>query len=42
VVGSAIVRQIAENGPASDLARRVEDFVRPLVQATKSASFSRS
>lgn len=37
VVGSAVVRQIAENGHASDLARRVEDFVRPLVQATKSA-----
>jgi tryptophan synthase alpha chain len=37
VVGSAVVRQIAENGNAPDLARRVEDFVRPLVQATKSA-----
>jgi tryptophan synthase alpha chain len=37
VVGSAVVRQIAENGDAPDLARRVGDFVRPLVQATKSA-----
>jgi tryptophan synthase alpha chain len=37
VVGSAVVRQIAENGHAPDLARRIEDFVRPLVQATKSA-----
>jgi tryptophan synthase alpha chain len=37
VVGSAIVRQISENGRAPDLARRVADFVRALVQATKSA-----
>jgi tryptophan synthase alpha chain len=37
VVGSAVVRQIAENGDAPDLATRVGDFVRPLVQATKSA-----
>ncbi len=37
VVGSAIVRQISENGTAPDLASRVADFVRPLVQATKSA-----
>ena len=37
VVGSAIVRQISENGTAPDLAGRVADFVRPLVQATKSA-----
>ena len=37
VVGSAIVRQISENDKAAELARRVRDFVRPLVQATKSA-----
>jgi tryptophan synthase alpha chain len=37
VVGSAIVRQISENATAPDLASRVADFVRPLVQATKSA-----
>jgi len=37
VVGSAIVRQISENGTAPDLASRVADFVRPLVQAAKSA-----
>jgi tryptophan synthase alpha chain len=37
VVGSAVVRQIAENGDAPDLATRVGDFVRPLVHATKSA-----
>jgi tryptophan synthase alpha chain len=37
VVGSAIVRQISENGTAPDLASRIVDFVRPLVQATKSA-----
>ena len=37
VVGSAIVRRISENGTAPDLAGRVADFVRPLVQATKSA-----
>jgi tryptophan synthase alpha chain len=37
VVGSAIVRKIAENAQSSELARRVHDFVRPLVQATKSA-----
>jgi tryptophan synthase alpha chain len=37
VVGSAVVRQIAENGDAPDLARRIGAFVRPLVQATKSA-----
>jgi tryptophan synthase alpha chain len=37
VVGSAIVRQIAENGQSAELTRRVYDFVRPLVQAAKSA-----
>jgi tryptophan synthase alpha chain len=37
VVGSAIVRQIAENAKAADLAQRVHDFVRPLVRAAKSA-----
>jgi len=37
VVGSAVVRQIAEKGDSPDLARHVRDFVRPLVQATKSA-----
>jgi tryptophan synthase alpha chain len=37
VVGSAIVRHISENDTAPDLADRVAEFVRPLVQATKSA-----
>ncbi len=37
VVGSAIVRQIAENQDSSRLIRHLSDFVRPLVQATKSA-----
>jgi tryptophan synthase alpha chain len=37
VVGSAIVRQIAENRQSAELTRRVYDFVRPLVQAAKSA-----
>jgi tryptophan synthase alpha chain len=37
VVGSAVVGHIAKNGNTIDLARRVGDFVRPLVQATKSA-----
>jgi tryptophan synthase alpha chain len=37
VVGSAIVRQIAEIGKSSGLAQHIHDFVRPLVQATKSA-----
>jgi tryptophan synthase alpha chain len=36
VVGSAIVRQIAENGGSSQLAGNIYNFVRPLVQATKS------
>jgi len=36
VVGSAIVRRIAENGSAPDLAARIGDFVRPLVEAAKS------
>jgi tryptophan synthase alpha chain len=37
VVGSAIVRRIAENGNSPDLAQHVLDFVRPLVHAAKSA-----
>ena len=37
VVGSAIVRRIAENAAAPDLAQRIGDFVRPLVQAAHSA-----
>ena len=36
VVGSAIVKIIATHGADDDLAQRVEDFVRPLVQAVKS------
>lgn len=36
VVGSAIVRCIAENAQAADLVTKVSDFVRPLVQATQS------
>ncbi len=35
VVGSAIVDQIARHGKQADLAPRVMDFVRPLIQATK-------
>jgi tryptophan synthase alpha chain len=35
VVGSAIVRRIAENAQAPDLAGRVEDFLRPLVAAAR-------
>lgn len=35
VVGSAIVRRIAENGSDPELAARVGEFVRPLVQAVK-------
>lgn len=37
VVGSAIVRRIAENASAEDLPKRIADFVRPLVQAARSA-----
>jgi len=37
VVGSAIVRFIAENATQPDLAKRVETFVRPLVEAAHSA-----
>ncbi len=37
VVGSAIVRRIAENADAPDLARRIADFVRPLAEAAHSA-----
>ena len=36
VVGSAIVRQIAENGNSPGLARHICEFVRPLVMASKS------
>lgn len=35
VVGSAIVRRIAEHGTAPDLVAQVEAFVRPLVEAAK-------
>jgi tryptophan synthase alpha chain len=35
VVGSAIVKRIAEFGKAPDLAQRVADFVRPLAEAVK-------
>ncbi len=35
VVGSAIVRCIAENAHADNLVAKVSDFVRPLVQATQ-------
>ena len=38
VVGSAIVRQIAEQAAAPDLPARVADFVRPLIQAVRSVS----
>lgn len=37
VVGSAIVRRIAENADQADLPQRIADFVRPLVQAAKTA-----
>lgn len=37
VVGSAIVRRIAENASAADLPERIANFVRPLVQAARSA-----
>lgn len=36
VVGSAIVRQIGQHGASPDLEQRIGDFVRPLVEATKS------
>lgn len=36
VVGSAIVRQIGQHGAGTDLEARIADFVRPLVEATKS------
>ena len=35
VVGSAIVRRIAEHGAEPDLAARVAEFVRPMVEAVK-------
>ncbi len=35
VVGSAIVKRVAEHGHAADLAERVAEFVRPLAQAVK-------
>ncbi|HEY5704463.1 MAG TPA: tryptophan synthase subunit alpha [Terrimicrobiaceae bacterium] len=37
VVGSALVRQIAENRDSADLAMHIRNFVRPLVRAVKSA-----
>lgn len=37
VVGSAIVNEIARHGTAPDLARRVGQFVEPLIKAVKSA-----
>ncbi|MEY2598378.1 MAG: hypothetical protein RLZZ142_637 [Verrucomicrobiota bacterium] len=37
VVGSAIVKRIAEWGAAPDLAERIGEFVRPLAAATKQA-----
>ena len=37
VVGSAIVRHIAENAAAKDLGARVRDFVHPLVLAARNA-----
>jgi len=37
VVGSAIVRRIAENAASADLAQHVANFVRPLVQAARTA-----
>lgn len=37
VVGSAIVRQIAQHGAEADLPARIEAFVRPLVEATHAA-----
>lgn len=36
VVGSAIVRQIEQHGASPDVAAKVEAFVKPLVDATKS------
>jgi len=38
VVGSAIVKTIAAQGASPDLAQRVADFVRPLVEATKAVA----
>ncbi len=37
VVGSAIVRQVADNADSDDVAAKVEAFVAPLVEAVKSA-----
>ncbi len=37
VVGSAIVSQIAKQGDDAKLAERIEEFVRPLIAATRSA-----
>ena len=37
VVGSAIVRQVAENAGSEDVAAKVEAFVRPLVEAVKNS-----
>ncbi|MEO8206829.1 MAG: geranylgeranylglyceryl/heptaprenylglyceryl phosphate synthase, partial [Chthoniobacterales bacterium] len=38
VVGSAIVRRIGEQGKSATLVSQIGDFVRPLVDAAKSAS----
>lgn len=40
VVGSAIVRHIAENASAPDLAKKVEAFVRPMVEAAHNSAAS--
>ena len=37
VVGSAIVRRIAEHGAEADLAKRISDFVRPMAEAAHQA-----
>jgi len=38
IVGSAIVRLIGQSGDAADTPKKVYDFVKPLVDATKSAT----
>ena len=38
VIGSAIVREIAEHGRSPDLPERIVDFVRPLIAAVKTRS----
>ncbi len=37
IVGSAIVKQIAENHDSKELAQKISDFVKPLIDACKSA-----